>query len=146
MNAEEFLTHHGVKGMHWGVRKEEGGTSRAAAKTKRAKPAKLHSEDAAAYKALKLKAQTHGLSSLTNNEVRTLTARFDLEQKYSKMNEVQTGRGKKYAKGFLKKVGKKHVDKLAGAAAAIVVGKALTEIATNPKTSSAVTDLLSKVV
>lgn len=112
-NVKDFIAHHGVKGMHWGFRKGRAGSGKitpataAAAKprhgtskeghlpegvhhvTVNAAKGKHHSPDAARYKDLQQKVHKHSVHSLTNEELKHLTTRFDLEQKYSKMAATQ---------------------------------------------------------
>lgn len=67
---DEFLAHYGVKGMRWGHRKSDAGGTR------------VPSEDHLKAQALK----TKKLPELSNNELKTLTNRQNLEQQYQRLN------------------------------------------------------------
>lgn len=70
---EAFLAHYGVKGMRWGKRK-----------------AVTPSEDHETSRAIKSKK----LSEMSNAELKQLTTRMDLEQKYKKLNPKKISKGK----------------------------------------------------
>ena len=82
-----FLEHFGVKGMHWGVRKDvsvkatpgkyvktSGGTKQTA------------SEDAIAAATYRQKAKKSTTDSLSNKELQSLVTRMNLEQQYSDLS------------------------------------------------------------
>lgn len=85
--AVDNILHFGVKGMHWGVRKERAPVSRSVDSAKAAK----------AKKKLKEK----GVHSLSNEEIRNLTQRIELEKR---MKDVSPGSGK----SALNKINKGH--------------------------------------
>jgi len=76
-SVEEFLSHHGVKGQKWGIRN--------------AHIRKLSPEH---KQAMKLR-EKH-LSELTNQELRTLNDRLNLETNYNRLNPnlIRKGHGK----------------------------------------------------
>lgn len=78
------LFHYGIKGMKWGVRRPEGSdgnvSSRFGGKKKDDTP---ESADAQKVKSLKSKP----LSSMSNQELRELNKRLDLEQNYSRLTK-----------------------------------------------------------
>lgn len=102
-DVEEFLSHYGVRGMHWGVRRQRSsaGSSAPAPKSKgkppwqskppkhprsngsgSAHPTTSHvSNDQIVFQALKNKAKTHGIHSLSNDEIRVLTNRAEVLKK-----------------------------------------------------------------
>lgn len=67
------LTHFGVKGMRWGVRKKQEPVSTGVAKTPM-------SSDAALTSKIRTKARTSGMSSLSNEELFALNQRLQLER------------------------------------------------------------------
>lgn len=74
------LEHHGIKGMHWGVRRnrESGGGSAP-------RRGKSVSVDAARFDKASKKVKTRGVSSLSNQELKALNERMNLEQNYAKL-------------------------------------------------------------
>lgn len=76
--AEQLVIQHfGVKGMKWGVRKDDKGGS--------SKKTKEVSSDAAEADAARVKAKKQGPQSLSNKEMQSLVNRMNLEQQYSKL-------------------------------------------------------------
>ena len=83
------LAHIGVKGMRWGVRKASGPSS----------------SDAATARKLKARVKKNGLNNLTNDELKRLNTRMDLEAKYNKVNPGTARRGQALVAGILATVG-----------------------------------------
>lgn len=85
---EEFLasilSHHGVKGQKWGVRRTDAQLSRASGT-----PAKPGSDDHEKVTEIKTKARTTGVKSLSNAELKALNERMNLEQQYSNLSNQQ---------------------------------------------------------
>jgi|SRR5262245_15864714 len=110
-DVDEFLAHYGVKGMHWGVRRNRpsgGGSSNPSTATK-PKPKPRQSADATAAKKLKEKSKHGGADSLSNKELQTLVTRMNLEKQYSKLNEGDVSKGKKFFDEFIKPVGEQEL-------------------------------------
>jgi hypothetical protein len=83
MSPEEFIKHHGVKGMHWGIRTKG--------------PGRTTSSD---YK----KTAPHRgkkASSLTNKQLKLVNERINLEQSYNRMNPSTVKKGHALAKGLM---------------------------------------------
>lgn len=84
MNTD--LTHHGIKGMRWGVRRttaqllRRSGSSKKAADLKNKKTVKTMSDD----------------------ELRKAVNRLQLEKQYSQLSEGSVSRGKQYAQNVFK--------------------------------------------
>lgn len=83
-SVDEVLEHFGVKGMRWGVRRREGadGTVGGRFHSPHAEP----SHDAARAKDLSTRARKGGTSTLSNQELKALTERMNLEQQYSRLS------------------------------------------------------------
>lgn len=86
MTADEFLAHHGVKGMKWGKRK--GSTSSVAT-----------SDDHDSARALSKKSA----KELSNKELKTLNSRLQLEKSYKELSTKPhvLSKGKKLAAAAL---------------------------------------------
>lgn len=80
--ADDFLSHYGVKGMRWGKR-SGGGTAVAE------RPASGDHKQVA-----KLRAKRP--SEMSNEELRALTNRMNLEQQYSRLNPSAAVKGRNY--------------------------------------------------
>lgn len=92
--AEDYeLFHYGVKGMKWGVRTSGGGvkTSRLERKlAEKAAEAKTHSSD---HKTAQ-KLRTKPLATMSNDDIRTLNKRLELETNYARLMESTRTKGK----------------------------------------------------
>jgi hypothetical protein len=91
---DEVLEHHGVKGQKWGVRNF------------RRRPQFGPSKDAKRTMASLKKGQNSGVRALTNQELKTLTQRMDLERKYKQgLPPSPVEKGKKHVKALLAGIG-----------------------------------------
>ena len=110
-DIEDFLQHYGVLGMRWGVRKRSGGGGGGPTPIKvSARPGQKiittgghrqpSSEDAKLTAAIRQKARASGPQSLSNNEMRTLVERMNLEQQYARLNPKQKSLGEKFLKDY----------------------------------------------
>lgn len=77
VKGEAFLAHYGVKGMKWGVRKDNSSGAE-------------HSPEATAAAAARAKLKTQGIKSLSNKELQDLTNRINLETKVRDLNSKGT--------------------------------------------------------
>ena len=98
-SAEDYeLFHYGVKGMKWGVRKKSGGvkTSRLERKlAEKAEEAKSHSSDHKTAQKLRAKP----LATMSNDDIRMLNKRLELETNYARLMENTRKKGT-IEKGF----------------------------------------------
>jgi hypothetical protein len=83
--VDDFLEHYGVKGMQWGVRRTRAQLS----------------EDASRARQLKKRS----VSSLSNQELKIVNERRNLEQNYTRLNPGVVRRGEMHAKGVIAAVG-----------------------------------------
>ena len=86
--ANEVLEHYGVKGMRWGVRKKRSRSS--------------ESKDVSTLRKKKA-------FELSNDELKRVNARLNLEKQYSQLNPSTATRAKKAVGGVLSSIGKSSV-------------------------------------
>jgi 2'-5' RNA ligase len=97
-----FLSHFGVKGMHWGIRKTRdtlkiGGED---------------SSDASDVRKLRKKARGGGPRRLSDKELQRLTKRLELEEKYNKIVNKERDEAVDFVKGVLGDAGRQAVSTL----------------------------------
>jgi hypothetical protein len=91
--VENLLAHHGIKGMHWGVRKGKSAESKPEA-----------SDDAKVAKAAKDTIKSGGTKALSTKELQSLVKRMNLEQQYRDLKGKepnQFDKGQKIVKDVL---------------------------------------------
>lgn len=93
------LSHYGVPGMRWGVRRS--GVSSTPGKTKKGPP----SED---YKRMQ-DMKKRGKKNLTTAELKELTGRMQLEKQYKDLSKASVSAGRKYTTDLMKEIGKETV-------------------------------------
>jgi len=81
------LTHYGIKGMKWGVRRSDAQLARA-----QSAPKPTLSDDAKTAERLHNKVQTKGTGSLSNQEMRQFIERMNLERQYSQLMSSPPGK------------------------------------------------------
>lgn len=102
--VDNFLVHFGVKGMKWGVRRDQGGRVQLGAAPRRAHARRMEvvkkvttpkptSSDHKSLVALKSKRARH----LTDAELKSAIGRMNLERQYSQLNPNKVSRGYKIA-------------------------------------------------
>lgn len=94
VNSSDYLEHHGILGMKWGIRRYQNpdGSLTSAGK-------KRYSDDYNEYKQLKKKK----VSSLSNEELKKVTDRMELEKKYK---EYKSKGSEFISEQFAKSLGK----------------------------------------
>ena len=111
----EFLAHYGVKGMHWGVRKEapaavpteamshvpQSSRAKTKVKTSGGENHPAH-EDAIKVAKARTKLAKSGPAALSNQELRDVANRLQLEQQ---VHQLSTGHGKKFVTNLLRTSG-----------------------------------------
>lgn len=86
MEAEEFISHYGKKGMKWGVHNK---TTTVIKKRANSKKDRL-SPDAKEISTLRAKKP----STLSNNDLKKINERMNLEQNYNRLNTGKVKKGK----------------------------------------------------
>lgn len=95
VHESDYLAHHGVKGMKWGIRKaRERSAQRKAAKAEK----KGYSEDYKATKDLRKKK----VSQMSDAELRQAINRMNLEQQYKSLNSRNVSAGQKFVQEVLR--------------------------------------------
>lgn len=100
----EFLSHHGVKGMRWGVRRKSGGSGGSSSRTTFKKSPK----------------------KLSDVELNKRIKRMETEKKYNQLNKKDLSEGRKFAKEILTDSGKRVAKTVATGAALVAIKAALT--------------------
>lgn len=139
--VSDILSHHGVKGMRWGVRRKNVGTAQEVVVTDKgrklkAKGGKGHEAAPEAVKAATLnqQAKKSGVKSLSNEELQTLATRMNLEQQVTRLNNSQPGNpGRKFVKKLLGDVAKQQATRIANDQAAKQVDKMMANKADKTK-------------
>ena len=100
------LYHFGIKGMRWGIRRNQHKMDGA-------------SDDAKAAAEAKTKVKKSGVKALSNQELQALVKRMNLEQQFSQLKPPPKGRAAaKLVSEVLLNVGKTQATRLANDAAA----------------------------
>lgn len=108
--GEEYISHYGVRGMKWGVRRSRAVLAKAREK-RNSEGARITAE----RKALKKKVRT-----LSDGDIQKFTQRLEAERKLSTLLKDDTAPGKKKTVEILDSVGTKTV-KTVGTASAVAV-------------------------
>lgn len=95
------LTHHGIKGMKWGVRRSKAKLKRANKKADR----RDWSEDARVAAEIR----TKSVKQMSNAELQKLNTRTQLEQTYAQNMSKQKSAGRKFLESVLSEVAKEVV-------------------------------------
>lgn len=90
------LSHYGVPGMRWGVRRS--GASSTSSRIKKGPP----SDDFKKMQDMKKR----GTKNLTTAELKELTGRMQLEKQYKDLSKAQVSKGKAYVTDLFKTTGK----------------------------------------
>lgn len=93
--VDDILEHFGIRGMHWGVRKDRTTRVKVGEELKTIKVPHNTSTDAMKAHNSAVMIKKHGIKSVTNQELKDLNYRISLEQNFHKMVPKETGRIKK---------------------------------------------------
>lgn len=131
---EEFLAHHGIKGMHWGVRTggAKGPTGVTVThkpgrkvKTKGGKRQPAH-EDALRTAIIRQQTKKSTTDSISNKDLKELVDRMNLEQQYSRLASHKGG-SSKFVNELVNDVGKQSAKRAANDALAKRIAKTMAK-------------------
>jgi hypothetical protein len=113
--AFEHLEHHGVKGMHWGVRKEKAARE----------PAHVDAERAHHVVG---RARASGTGALSNQDLQLAINRLNLERQFNQVKPLtRSERAKKWIAQTLLKIGQEQASTLARQTATDQIKKAMKQ-------------------
>lgn len=112
-SLDDVLAHHGIKGMHWGVRRTNPSASAPS------------SDDHTRAAAIRSQRKTSGTKTLSNKELQDLITRLNLERQVKQLAPTPKESVSNFIAGLLRDKGKQHVNKLADDAATKLVAGAL---------------------
>jgi len=113
------LKHYGIKGMQWGVRRKRS-----------SKTGRVESEDSRSAKSLRKKK----LSEMSNDELRKLNTRLQLERQYKDLTKKDTSKAQKFVSDVLRESGKNLASKYVKDAGETVINN-LINVAKESKTN-----------
>lgn len=118
--ATEYLSHYGVQGMRWGVRRTEAQLGADKKILDASGSAVRESKNInTAIRSARTTNKLKEAESLTDQELKDRVARMNLEQQYSNLSAAKTSRGQAYVQNTLDVAGS--VLAIAGSAAAIAL-------------------------
>lgn len=123
---DEILEHHGIKGMHWGVRRSRGSDGLVGGSSKKTSSHPLSDDAKRAQETHARIKSAGGTHVVSNQDLQHLVNRMNLEQQFSRLSLQNGSRaGSKFAKEILTNVGKQQITKLASDAVTKAIGTAL---------------------
>ena len=114
VNAK-WLTHYGILGMHWGVRKGSSG-SKGSTGIRRAGSADYER---------KLSLKNKRIKDMSNDELQEFTKRLQLESTYRKLTVKPKSAGRKIVEGMVNEFAKKALKDVTEKASAALLKKAM---------------------
>lgn len=112
-DVDDFLEHHGIKGMKWGIRRERGPGGTVGGNPVNAKDPR----------------------KLSDSDLRAAVNRMQLERQFKELqgntgNSTRTAKGVDFTKDFLASQGKKQLRRVADKAVDLAVEQAIKQVAT----------------
>jgi len=112
-DVDTFLEHFGVRGMRWGVRKKAASGDGSVDAPARGKQ---RSEDARTAGKNLQRSKKQGVGSLSNQELKSLNERMNLEANYKQLNAKQKNGARKFAEDIALQLAKETTKELAKSA------------------------------
>jgi 2'-5' RNA ligase len=133
--GEDFLSHYGVKGMRWGVRKSEATRDvtittgkKNKTKVKGGEGLPIHSDAVAKVTVGQIKKKS-GVNAVSDDDLRKYANRLQLEQQVKQLEYNQASPGKKFVKKLLGQQGTNAANQVASQATSKAVKKTLAKTA-----------------
>ena len=131
----DILSHHGVKGMRWGVRRRASvgpqeivvSDRRKKLKTSGGRGFPAHS-DAVRARTVGQKGRASGLKALSNEELNDYAKRLNLEQNVKRLQYNDAPLAKKFALTVVGRTGQQQAQEVANQAASQQVAKLMTKL------------------
>ena len=111
--VDDILSHHGVRGQKWGVRRSRSERGVSNLKRGAAHPV---SEDATTANKAHAIVKKSGTAALSNKDLQVLVSRMNLEKQFSSLKASQVNPGKKFAQDVLTNIAKQQVTAIASQA------------------------------
>jgi hypothetical protein len=130
-DVDTFLEHFGVRGMKWGVRKKARSVDTSVESTAKGR---AKSDDAKTAASSLNRSKKQGVGSLSNQELKALNERMNLESSYKQLNAKQKNGARKFAEDIALQLAKETTKEIAkntiksGAGAAKEILKARKEL------------------
>jgi hypothetical protein len=128
----DILEHHGVKGMHWGVRRKATVGPQEVIISDRRKKIKTSggeghpaSEDAIRARTIGQRGKKSGLKSLSDAELKSYATRLQMEQNVKRLNYNEMNPGKKFVANLLGQTGKNTAQNVANEAGSVAAKRAI---------------------
>lgn len=129
--VEDILAHHGIKGMHWGIRRDRSGkvtvSNKRIGKGLKTTGGFGHPAHADAVRTAKLRriGQKSGVKALSDEELKAYTTRLNLEQNAKRLTFESSNPAKKFVLKLIGQSGKTAAQNAANEAASQQVKKHL---------------------